>query len=163
MAAAPVGSCYNDPTQAKCPPAVRVASPAESLTAGPYAATAQAASKPDRITAHAAIDQCAVNVNEPYFAAGLAQTDGKNQCYSSVTRHELYVQLYDFISSGQRLLDSRSDSGPGGTTIRASPKFDCYHPVSSRKYESDAQGYALLQGVWYAASQTKTHTMTCPY
>jgi hypothetical protein len=163
MVAAPVGSCYNDPTQAKCPPANRVASPAESLTQGPYAAAAQVAAKRDRISAHAAIDQCAINVNAPYFAAGLAQTDGKNQCYSPVTSQELYVYLYDYISTGKRLLDTRSATGPGGTTIRASPKFDCSHPVSSRKYESHAEGYALLQGVWYAASQTKTNTMTCPY
>lgn len=164
MAAAPVGSCYHDPTQAKCPPATRIASPAESLAEGPYAgtATAQTAGK-HRAVAHAAIDQCAVNVSAPYFAAGLAQADGKNQCFSTVTAQELYVTLYDYISTGRRQLDVRTDSGPGGTTTRASPKFDCYHPVSSRQYEAFAEGYAELQGVWYAASQDKFTTMTCPY
>jgi hypothetical protein len=47
--------------------------------------------------------------------------------------------------------------------LRGSPKFDRDHPVNARQYQTLAEGYALLQGVWYAASQTDYATFTCPY
>ena len=98
----------------------------------------------------------------PFFAAGLAQGNGAQTCTAAVTRQELYVTLYDYISTGRRQLDTRASSGGGGT-LRGSPKFDCDHPVSARKYQTLAEGYALLQGVWYAANQTDYATFTCPY
>jgi hypothetical protein len=35
--------------------------------------------------------------------------------------------------------------------------------VTSRKYETEADGYAVLLGVWYAATQRDFATFKCPY
>jgi hypothetical protein len=167
MEEAPAGSCFNDPTQPTCPPASRVAATAPSAAQG-YASTAYALAAPAPGAAlanagAAAVPQCFVKSDPPFFAAGLAQGNGAQTCTSAVTRQELYVTLYDYISTGRRQLDTRASSGGGGTTLRGSPKFDCYHPVNARQYQTLAEGYALLQGVWYAASQTDYATFACPY
>lgn len=172
MEKAPIGSCFNDPTQPKCPPAERISDSMASTDSGdatlyapasPVASAAKSAKSRRRRAFAAAVPQCAVRATEPFFAAGLAQGFGANQCYSTVTRHELYVTRYDYISSGRRALDTRTAVGTGASTIRGEPKFNCYHAVNSRKYEVLAEGYALLQGVWYAANQRKYATFTCPY
>lgn len=128
-----------------------------------YAFAAPAPGAPLANAAAAGIPQCFVKSDPPFFAAGLAQGNGAQTCTSAVTRQELYVTLYDYISTGRRQLDTRASSGGGGTTLRGSPKFDCYHPVNARQYQTLAEGYALLQGAWYAASQTDYATFTCPY
>lgn len=151
MKQAPADSCYGDPTQAKCPPAKRIAAPVQSEfygEAAPPAENETANASATKTKAKAAqAPQCAVRANAPYFAAGLAQGFGANQCYATVTRHELYVSLYDYISTGRRLLDSRSAAGTGASTIRAEPRFNCNHAASARQYEVYATGYALLRGV----------------
>jgi hypothetical protein len=166
MAAAPVGSCYNDPTQGKCPNATRVA--ADPPTPTPNGVTAYAplstSERPAQAgVAPAAVDQCAVKADYPFFAAGLAQGNGANTCTNAVTRQELYVTLYDYISTGRRQLDTRAVAKNGGGTLNGQPKFDCYHPVSIRQYEVLSEGYALMGGVWYAASQDRFASFKCPY
>jgi len=167
MQEAPAGSCFNDPTQATCPPASRVAVTSPSVAQGDgstgYAFAAPAPRAALTNAAAAGVPQCFVKSDPPFFAAGLAQGNGAQTCTSAVTRQELYVTLYDYISTGRRQLDTRASSGGGGTTLRGSPKFDCDHPVNARKYQTLAEGYALLQGVWYAANQTDYATFTCPY
>jgi hypothetical protein len=172
MKAAPEGSCFNDPTQAQCPPVKRMARTVTTpladgwLAYGPAPAAADATAtiarrSPARARA-AAIDQCAVRADYPYYSVGRARGGGANQCSSAVSRQELYVSLYDYISTGRRLLDTKSASGGGGVTIRAYPSSDCAHSATARKYEVLAEGYSYLRGVWYAANQTKYDTFRCP-
>ena len=84
-------------------------------------------------------------------------------CTIYASHQELYVTLYDYISTGRRALATRTASGVGGQTIRASPKFHCNHAVNPRQYETEADGYSIVGGVWYAASQRDFATFTCPY
>jgi hypothetical protein len=86
------------------------------------------------------VDQCAVKADYPFFAAGLAQGNGSNTCTNAVSRQELYVTLYDYISSGRRQLDTRASSKNGGGTLNGQPKFDCDHPVSTRQYQVLSEG-----------------------
>jgi hypothetical protein len=166
MQEAPTGSCFNDPTQATCPRASRVAAATPGVAQGDgsigFALVAPAPGPALANAAAAGVPQCFVKSDRPFFAAGLAQGNGAQTCTAAVTRQELYVTLYDYVSTGRRQLDTRASSGGGGTTLRGSPKFDCYHPVNARQYQTLAEGYALLQGVWYAASQTDYETFTCP-
>lgn len=165
MEEAPVGSCFNDPTQAKRPKVRRVAATVTSDSSEGFTGYAfgdsSAASSAD--VSAAAIPQCFVKSDPPFFAAGLAQGNGAQNCSAAVSYQELYVSLYDYISTGRRNLDTRVATGSGGRTLRGSPKFNCNHAVSSRKYQTEADGYAVLQGVWYAATQRDCATFKCPY
>lgn len=165
MAAAPLGSCYNDPTQRKCPKAARVAAPTAGSAGGDltYAPLPGPGSAALATTSAAAVDQCYVKADPPYFAAGYAQGNGANTCTNAVSRQELYVTLYDYISSGRRQLDTRASAKNGGGTLTGQPTFNCDHPVSTRQYEVQSEGYALLQGTWYAATQNKFASFKCPY
>lgn len=160
---APVGSCFGNPMQAKCPKAERVATTLTTDVDDGYTGYAFGGSSSSPDVSQAAIPQCFIRSETPFYAAGLAQGNGAQMCTAAVTAQELYVTLYDYISTGRRSLDTRSSSGPGGTTLRGSPKFNCNHSASVRQYETEAVGYGLLQGVWYAASQRAFSSFSCPY
>jgi hypothetical protein len=164
MEEAPVGSCFNDPTQEKCPRAKRIAATEtiELEDGSTGYAFGGASGDSSAVSSAATVPQCFLKSDPPFYAVGLAQGFGAQTCSSAVSRHELYVTLYDYISTGWRRLDTRASSGGGGTTLRGEPKFNCYHPVSTRTYQTLAEGYALLQGVWYAGSQRDYASFKCP-
>jgi hypothetical protein len=151
MAGAPRGSCANDPTQIKCPPirAVRLA--------GKRSGLARATIKP----------QCAVRLgaspSSPYKAGGYAQADGHNQCYVTVTWHELFTSLYKFKTSNNQwtLMDVKTAGPtPGGGTIHASARYAC-ESGAFRAWHAVAEAYALLQGILYAEVQDRYHNLYC--
>jgi hypothetical protein len=151
MARAPRGSCANDPTRFTCPPirAVRVARTHK------------------RLARAAQIDQCAVRLGatpeSPYKAAGMAQADGHNQCYASVTWHQLFTSLFKFKTSNEKWTQMAVKSAgpsPGGTTIHASARYDC-ESGALRAWHPRAEGYAMLEGTLYIAVQNRYNNLNC--
>lgn len=164
MAEAPAGTCLSDPNEAKCPKVTRIAAAVEGNSDPDFTAFAftEEAVAPS-LTFAAGIPQCFVKSDPPFFAAGLAQGNGAHTCTTAASYQELYVTLYDYISTGRRSLDVRSSSGVGGQTLRGSPKFDCNHATNSRQYETEAFGYSVVQGTGYSATQKDFATFKCPY
>jgi hypothetical protein len=151
MVRAPRGSCANNPTQIKCPTihAVRVLKKRSGL--------AQAA----------LIPQCGVklsdNPSSPYKAAGYAQADGANQCYASVTWHELYTTLFKLQVSNNKwtqMAVKRAGPSPGGTTIRASARYNC-ESGALRAWHARAEGYSMLKGTLYVGVENQYHNLKC--
>jgi hypothetical protein len=161
MARAPIGSCANDPSQDTCPPARAIVYAGErepdadgwsSYGDGDTAATALTA----------AIPQCAIRVSDasPYKAAGFAQMNAANQCFATVTSHELYGSLWKFYSGKWFHMDTDSARGVGGTTIRVHARYDCT-ATPLRAWRARGEGYALLRGTWYAETQERYKNLRC--
>ena len=73
--------------------------------------------------------QCAIKVSDnpdsPYKAAGKAQMNAANQCYATVTRHELYGSLWKYYKSRWYDMNTTSTAGLGATTIRVHTTYRC--------------------------------------
>jgi hypothetical protein len=170
MARAPIGTCANDPTLAKCPPARAVVFNGSSSYADddvPAAALAKAGAKIARRrtpVAHAAIDQCRVKVTEqsPYKAVGMAQMDAQNYCNITVTTHEIYGILRKYYNGDwyQMAVKYKCCGVPGKTLYLSGPRYDCT-ATPLRAWEAKADAYALLRGVWYAGTQSRFDNLYC--
>ena len=152
MERAPLGSCLNDPIQAKC-------------GARPKAIVAS-----KRVTAHAAQeDQCAVTAytpTRPGTPGDRAYGSGANECSPAVSEQELdvFLSMYFLDSSSWQIVAQGGNSGPGGTTIHDTVDKFCEDYGSDsdlRAFKTDAYGYGDLDGVWYAAQQTKYTNLKC--
>jgi hypothetical protein len=152
MARAPLGSCANDPTLAKCPPIHAVVF---RVTTG--------------LARFAQIPQCAVNLGDdpssPYKAAGYAQADGKNYCTSRVTWQELDVSLFKYYeakSGAKWFLMALKTTGeqPTGKTIRKSARWNC-DGSPYRAWHAQAVGYDLMDGILYAGTQDQYNNLYC--
>jgi hypothetical protein len=130
MANAPIGSCFNDPTQPKCPPA-RAMSGEQGTDRGPdggvaYApsgdadATSATTSRRTGATANAAAytPQCFLYASVPDYFVAAVHGDGTNICTSAVTKHELYVNLDKYYSTKWYQMDIGFNTGGPGTTIK---------------------------------------------
>jgi hypothetical protein len=117
----------------------------------------------DGDTAYAAMFQCGVRAGYPYYSVGEAWGNGANQCTTAASWQELYVSLERWrpSTSSSVLLDTAANSGPGGTTIRATARYNCSH-TNYRTYRTTSEGYSVVQGVWYAAIQRRKKDLTCP-
>lgn len=151
MARAPRRSCANDPTQLKCPPIheVRLVAAQSGLA---YAAQ---------------FNQCAVRLgakpSSPYKAAGYAHADGHNQCYPSVTWHQLFTTLFKFKTSNEtwtQMAVRSAGPSPGGTTIHASARYEC-SSGAFRAWHARAEGYAVLDATLYMEVQNEYHNLYC--
>jgi hypothetical protein len=156
MAAAPLGSCLNDPTLRKCaryrPRAIHV-----------YGWRSHGAS------AASIYDQCQVNtqhlghVTSIGGAYGQAQAEGSNWCSSAVTVQELFVTIESYwLSTSSWHVENTYYSGEkaGGQTIKGWANFNC-KSNATRAWENLSQGYADLKGVWYAGQDTDYTNLPC--
>jgi hypothetical protein len=152
MENAPLGSCLNDPIQAKCGPRPK----------------AIVASKRER--AHIAQeDQCeiiAYTPNRPNPPGDRAYGSGANECSPAVSEQELIVQLYMYFldSSSWQVVAQGSNVGPGGTEIQVTVDAFCQYYGSDsdlRAFHTKASGYADIDGVWYAGEQDKYTNLKC--
>jgi hypothetical protein len=165
MARAPSGTCANDPTLPKCPPAHAVVFTGSTSYADDGTPVALSPSTTHRRppVAHAAIDQCRVRVTDrsPYKAVGMAQMDAQNYCSAAVTTHELYGVLRKYYNGQWYAMASRyKGGGIPGKTLYVSVRYDCTAtPV--RAWVARADAYALLRGVWYAGTQSRYNNLAC--
>jgi hypothetical protein len=135
MAEAPVGSCYNDPTQAKCPPATRMEAP---VVGGEAEAPTEYAPLDDRdADAHKVamarsygIPQCGLFAEYPgisgpgWYPTHYAFAKSRNQCHETVIRQELYVTLQRQANGAWHNLGNGFDASPGGYTLYVTARFD---------------------------------------
>ena len=166
MARAPVGSCANDPTRPKCPPATAVMLSGDG-TYGPLATppTQPVGLAAKRVRARAAqIPACRVRVNatSPYKYQGMAQMDGQNYCEAPVTHHELYGALYKWYNNVRHLMNSRLNaSGVPGSTINIKVRYDCTSVSVWRTWEAEAVGYSWAYGTIWAGFNFRRDPMYC--
>jgi hypothetical protein len=151
MTEAPAGTCANDPTLPTCP-RVHAVSYLPALGAPTFLAAA-----PGTTLARAAIFQCFLHVSErsPYKAVGMAQMDAQNRCSAAVTKHQLYGVLRSFKRRAWWAMAGHfNGNGKPGKTIRVAVRYKC-RSRHLRAWEAHADGWSLLKGVWYAASQQR--------
>jgi hypothetical protein len=165
MARAPIGTCANDPTLPKCPPAHAVVFTGSTSYGDDGTSVAPSTTTPHRRppVALAAIDQCRVRVTDqsPYKAVGMAQMDAQNYCSTAVTTHELYGVLRKHYNGQCYAMASRYKSGGlPGRTLYLSVRYDCT-ATPLRAWEARADAYALLRGVWYAGTQSRYDNLHC--
>ena len=150
MARAPIGSCANDPSQAKCPPARAIVYAGDGAEAEGWTSYGDAA---DAARTSSLFPQCAIKVSDnpdsPYKASGRAQMNAANQCYATVTRHELYGSLWKYYKSRWYHMNTTSTAGLGATTIRVHTTYRCT-ATPLRAWRARGEGYALLAGVFWA-------------
>jgi hypothetical protein len=152
MAKAATGSCPNDPTQAKCPKAqavVRVYPDAD----GRYELVPPATAS--RHAHAAAAPWCSFGFSDVYKAAGYAQGDTSNECYTKVRRMEIYGTLYKLYNGRWYTMVTRSqvkNFDPTSTgKVAAHPRWQCVPNSPYRSWQLEASAYTYSQGVWYAA------------
>jgi hypothetical protein len=156
MAEAPAGTCANDPTLPKCPPAHAV------VYTGAVVAPSLTAPRSDTLAAMA-IDQCSVRVTvpSPYKAVGLAQMDAQNVCSIAVTTH----QLYGLLRARKRnqwwaMAGHLNPHGRPGKQINVHVRYTCRRS-RLRAWEAHADAWSLLRGVWYAGTQSRYNNLRC--
>lgn len=175
MEAAPIGSCYNDPTRPGCPPAYRVQAPSTgsgyglvessttSGTSSPQAHTTRSASGPHAHAAQASF-ACFVRATSLVKSTGNARAYGSNYCTSSqVIEQELFVNLYEhWNSDGQWHLMNTGSAGPGpwNKQLNASTYYFC-RDTGNRSWRDLAQGYADVNGVWQGGQNELNKTLPC--
>jgi hypothetical protein len=161
MARAPIGSCANDPSRAECPPARAIVYAGDGTEEDGWTSYGDPA---DLARTSTLFPQCAIKVsdnpNSPYKAAGKAQMNAANQCYATVTRHELYGSLWKYYKSRWYHMNTTSTAGLGATTIRVHTTYRCT-ATPLRAWRARGEGYALLAGVWYVEAQEKYNNLSC--
>jgi hypothetical protein len=92
----------------------------------------------------------------------MAQMSGENYCTGAVQHHELYGALYKWYKGERRLMHSRwNTNGVPGKTIYINVRYDCTSESVWRNWDAQADGYALMDGVWYGGTQTRSDAMYC--
>ena len=170
MAAAPVGSCLNDPTRSKCdrPKAIvgdgrRVAGVTRYSELGPATAALVRPVGRGSVAHTAAVPQCFVKATSLVKSTGSARAYAQNTCTSAVSEQELFVNLNEFwLSDSQWHQMNAGFAGPagGGRTINAQTSYPC-RSSGIRAWADVASGYSDLNGVWYAAQNTRYENLTC--
>lgn len=155
MAQAPVGSCANDPTQAKCPRAERVvftgAAAATSIKARARGAQAEAC-------------RLRTNYPSPYKYQGQAWMKGEQFCiaYPPVVYHELYGALYKWYNAKRYLMASRlSTGGSPGNWLFVTVRYDCTTHAVWRTWEAESVGYSWAYGTIWAGTNFRRDPMYC--
>jgi hypothetical protein len=152
MEQAPLGTCLNDPLQAKC---------------GPRPKAIVAASSRGSAHIAAEIPQCGVHADLPVRFNDYALGGGENQCTAAVSWQELTVTEYQYYKSTGKWtwVAADTNSGSGGQTIHATATAICKYwgdASDARAFYTHSDGYADLNGTWYAASnQSLSRTLYC--
>jgi hypothetical protein len=172
MERAPAGSCQNDPTLAGCPRVKEMIYAPRYFGLSTDDPTANASQRGKRLRARAprarmSIDQCAIHVTDqsPYKAAGQAQGDYRSYCSTAVSQNDVYIALYKYDLNQQswRLIHSRWI----GNVSRGVTHY--YHLANgcasntTRAWRAQIDGYAVLNGVWYGATQKRDKNLNCNY
>jgi hypothetical protein len=163
MAAAPVGSCLSDPTQATCDTPTAIVADGQPLPDGSMGYAESSIAAPTIADAAVAFPQCFIRATAPYKSVGFGQGDGANQCTARVEIQELCVTLFMFwISTGRWVQQDTGVAGPtnGGKTIRAHAQIRC-RTSETRVWQTQAAGYADIDGVWYAGLQRAYANLRC--
>jgi hypothetical protein len=171
MARAPIGSCGNDPTLEGCPPAhayvhvdvgpdgsYELTPPASTATA----TTARASTAKKKVRALASAGpMCTLRASVPYRAAGYAQADATHECYSNITRHELYGQLKKWYDGQWVNMETGFSWHDGPGKIETHPRYRCVKLDVWRNWRHVASSYTNLYGTWYAASKEHEDQFQC--
>lgn len=154
MAAAPAGSCLNDPTQAKCDTPERIVADGQArLDGGTSFANVEPATASLTTDVAAAMNTCWVYATSLVKSTGKARAYGKLSCTSVVDVMELYVTLWMLYKSDGALHQVCVGSHPpseGGGSIYANCGATC-RDTAKRYFQNMAEGYADINGEWYAA------------
>jgi hypothetical protein len=166
MAAAPVGSCLNDPAQSKCGNVNAVVNDGQLEADGStgYSSLATlpatvALYRPvhHRATAHAAaVDQCHVRATSLVKSTGSARAYGQNTCTDAVTWQQLFVNLREFWKSDSSWHQMDTGASPvkyGGGSVNTNASMPC-RSAGVRAWQDQASGYDEMQGVLYAGQNS---------
>jgi hypothetical protein len=110
--------------------------------------------------ASAAYFQCQVSAYNPYKEAGVARGYADNFCSPAVSRMEMAVILMKFYSTKWYNMDTDYVVRSGGGGQRGYTAYACT-ATPSRTWQLHADGYALLNGVWYAGSDAGYTNLNC--
>jgi hypothetical protein len=159
MAAAPPGSCLNDPTRAGCDTPKAIVADDQLM---PDGSTGYAQATPGSARAAQIGFACFVRATDLVKSTGNARAYGANQCVAGVQHQELYVTLLEFWTSTQswHQMDTGSAQGVGGQTIRASAHYYC-RATNTRAWQDQAAGYSETNGVWYAGLNRRYENLAC--
>lgn len=170
MAAAPPGTCLNDPTLPSCPDVDRVAAPVTSSGAvtafGPGITPANVARASRALAAKgatkaAAIDQCWVRASAPYYTTGIAHGHAANECQPTVSSHEVFATLEKRYNNVWSVMEV-AHGGPAvpalKRTIYAYADYFCVKKAK-RAYKNTATGYSILQGKMYSGVNVNDGTL----
>jgi hypothetical protein len=167
MARAPHGTCLNNPALAKCPAIKAVVlsnteeMPDGSLAYGPSLGAANAtAAKLGPVARAAQVPQCFLKADYPYYSGGWAWGQGVNTCTAAASSQALYVWLKRTTDGVWVQLDVRYAEKAGGGTIRRTAGYNCGHS-NQRHYKTQSDGYSVVGGTMWAATQSKTEWLTC--
>jgi hypothetical protein len=159
MAAAPIGTCANDPTLRRCPAAHAVIAVRPDAN-GNYTLAALPSALADSATRTLLLapNNCNDNVSSPYKAAGYAQGDARNDCYSTppVERQEIYGQLYKLYKGVWHQMQADSDGLNSNGRVDIHPRYKCTATVR-RSWNFTVNTYVLWQGTWYATPTRSTN------
>lgn len=166
MALAPVGSCPNDPAQAKCPRIKRVVqvhvNPDGSYRLEDPAVTMarKARTALKKLARAAAAPWCTLRGEGPYKAAGYAQADAHHDCVSNIDYHWLYAWLYKRYNGNLYQMDVKSDEG-SNQVLHAYPNYNCTANVS-RWWRFTRTAYTDFQGTrWTAGPIEQSANLNC--
>lgn len=174
MEQAPIGTCPNDPAASGCPAVKKVVlsedfwnvpddqriDPPVSAT-GPVAATASR--KVKRLRAHAAGFACYIKVTDasPYYAAGYAQMNANNYCVAGVVEVDIYMVLKKLYNGAWvNMIGRWSYPSPPTKYWSGHLTWTCTSRPY-RQWQAQAQGFALVNGAWYAGYATRQHALYC--
>ena len=185
MEAAPVGSCYNDPTLAKCPPSTRVEAPTSDVggssfsfgwSADPMAGIARTRRAPTRAAARhgaprartSAVAYCdgGVNSGSPYTWSNQARMKAQNYCTPNVERSDVYLALYkyDLNQDAWRLITSDYwDWQSTGVTHEYELRGPYCASGAQRNWKGQITSYGVYQGVWEAGEASNIRALYCNY
>jgi hypothetical protein len=169
MAAAPVGSCPNDPSQSTCPPARAVVhvdvdedgfyvleKPDANTPAKTAAAVAQLKAKTSKAATTAtalAPPICALRGSIPYAAAGYAQADASHECYTTaITRHELYDSTHKLYNGYWTQMASGADMA-ATRKLYVHPTYKCVKLDVRRYWRHKYIAYTLYNDTWYSTGE----------
>jgi len=173
MQRAPIGTCEHDPTLPGCPAVTAMIYDPDYFgrdTAPPSAKTSR---RVKRLRARAKIAQsflnyrCGVDVisDSPYKAAGQAQGDFRARCDPPVVEQDNYIALGKFGEQCNcwNVIKSRwIDNASIGVQHNYHIAIGCAS-TSYRAWRAQIDGYALMQGVWYAGTEVNYHNLYCNY
>lgn len=172
MAAAPKGTCANDPTLPKCPAAHSFVTPPTQVSADGATVTSsvEGSSQEGSGSTEGAAQEmqmggahCSHHADDPEYYFGVMLGSGSANC-TGTSRMELYVSLARENYRGNpgfTTLDTEADfqaSGFAGATAQ----YNCHHSAT-RSYRTRAELYWLHNGTWYAPGPSNNfRDRTCP-
>lgn len=110
------------------------------------------------------ITQCRLEIYYLDKAADRAQGDVGDYCASTVTKHQVFGDLWEYWTSTKSwhmMYDSRSAEKPGGESVTVFVSAKC-RTSQKRRWEVTGRAVGLYDGVWYASGEVyKSATLRC--